>query len=127
MPDKPSPRRDADKERFWRGCVTRWRNSGLSVREFCRRESLSEPSFYSWRRELARRVASQALPRRATRPRLRGAQKPAGFVPVHVLAPHSRSSAVEIVLPRGRRVRVRPGFDRVTLETVLDLLERRPC
>ena len=127
MPSKHGAPRDADKERFWRGCIARWRSSGLSVREFCRREALSEPSFYSWRRELARREESQAVPRRSSAPRLRGTPKPTAFVPVHVLATHSTPAAVEILLPRGRRVRVRPGFDHATLEAVLDLLERRPC
>jgi hypothetical protein len=121
------PQRNADKERFWRGCLARWRGSRLSVREFCRREALSEPSFYAWRRELARREASQPLPRPASRRRPRQTRKPAAFVPVHVVAPRSTGSSIEIVLPGGRRVRVRPGFDRVTLEAVLELLERRPC
>ena len=127
MPSTHGPRRDADKERFWQGCVTRWRRSGLSVREFCRREALSEPSFYSWRRELARREEGQAVPHRSSRPRFRSMQRPTAFVPVQVIAPQAASSAVEIILPRGRRVRLRPGFDRLTLEAVLDILERRPC
>lgn len=127
MPSKHGGPRDAGKERFWRGCITRWRGSGLSVREFCRREALSEPSFYSWRRELARREQGQAVPHRSSRPRLRRTPKPTAFVPVHILATRSNQAAVEIILPRGRRVRVRPGFDHVTLEAVLDLLERRPC
>lgn len=127
MRSKHGPGRDADKERFWRGCVTRWRSSGLSVREFCRREALSEPSFYSWRRELARREEGEPVFRRSSRPRPRRTEKPTAFVPVHVVAPRSTHSAVEIILPRGRRVRLRPGFDRVTLEAVLDILERRSC
>ncbi|MGH7135977.1 MAG: IS66 family insertion sequence element accessory protein TnpA, partial [Pirellulales bacterium] len=52
MASSHGPRRDAAKHRFWERCVSRWRKSGLSVREFCRREALSEPLFYSWRREL---------------------------------------------------------------------------
>lgn len=127
MPSTHGARRDADKERFWQGCVSRWRSSGLSVREFCRREALSEPSFYSWRRELARREQGQAVPRRSARPRRRAIQKPTTFLPVQVIAPQATNSGVEIILPRGRRVRLRPGFDRLTLEAVLDILERRPC
>jgi hypothetical protein len=50
-------------------------------------------------------------------------------VPVEVVAANfaAPSAGIEILLPRGRRLRVRPGFDRVTLETVLEILERRPC
>jgi len=122
---KHGARRDADKERFWRECISRWRSSGLSVRDFCRREALSEPSFYSWRRELSRREANRPVSRRSSRPRPQPTTT--AFMPVHVVASRSSDSAIEIVLPRGRRVRVRSGFDRDTLQVVLDLLERQPC
>jgi hypothetical protein len=36
-------------------------------------------------------------------------------------------SGVEICLPGGRRVAVRPGFDGKTLADVLAVLEVRPC
>lgn len=126
MASKHGPRRDTDKERFWRARVVQWRRSGLPVRKFCRREGLSEPLFYSWRRELARREMSASLAGEVTR------QEPAKatpFVPVRIVAPPpvSQATAIEIVLSRGRRVRVRPGFDRDTLQAVLDLLEQRPC
>jgi len=48
-------RRNPAKELFWRQVFTHWQRSGLSVRAFCTQESLSEPSFYVWRRELVRR------------------------------------------------------------------------
>ena len=37
---------------FWEAALRLWDESGLSVREFCSREGLSEHTFYSWRREL---------------------------------------------------------------------------
>jgi hypothetical protein len=46
-----SKRRD-EREEFWREKVARHRASGLSVREFCQRESLREQAFYVWRRRL---------------------------------------------------------------------------
>jgi len=129
MPSNHGPRRDADKERFWQGCVKQWRESGLSVRAFCRREALSEPSFYAWRRELARRGSSAPRSQQSSRAQPRRAAKRGGFVPLEVVAARLAAPAarIEIILPRGRRLRVRPGFDRATLETVLDVLERRPC
>ena len=45
------PRRREARE-FWEAAIRLWRDSGLSVREFCRREGLAEHTFYSWRREL---------------------------------------------------------------------------
>jgi transposase-like protein len=42
--------RDPKKEAFWRDAIRRQAQSGMSVREFCRRHRLSEPSFYERRR-----------------------------------------------------------------------------
>lgn len=47
----------SEKEEFWRFVLTQRIESGLSVRDFCRQEGLSEPSFYSWRRTIAGRDA----------------------------------------------------------------------
>ena len=46
-----------EKEEFWRFVLSQWIESGLSVRDFCRQEGLSEPSFYAWRRKIADRDA----------------------------------------------------------------------
>lgn len=48
-------RRSAEKEAFWRLVFEEHRASGQSVRAFCQQESLSEASFYAWRKELERR------------------------------------------------------------------------
>jgi hypothetical protein len=129
MASSHGPRRDPDKQRFWQARIARWRRSGLSVREFCRRESLAEPLFYAWRRELARREAPEAGDGRHSAPPRRMAPRPAAFVPVEIVAPPrtGQATAIEVLLPRGHRLRVRPGFDRKTLEAVLDILERPPC
>jgi len=52
--------RDGAKERFWRRAVRQQAASGLGVRAFCRERSLSEASFYAWRRTLAERDAEAA-------------------------------------------------------------------
>lgn len=129
MANHHGPRRDLAKQRFWQACVGRWRRSGLSVREFCRRESVSEALFYAWRRELARREAIESPLARQPAPPRQAAFKPAAFVPVEVVGPQPMgpAAAIEILLPRGRRLRVRPGFDRDTLEAALEILERRSC
>jgi transposase len=126
MASNDGARRDLSKQRVWQARVAQWRRSGLSVREFCRREGLSEPLFYSWRRELAQREMCASPAAGVAR---QGRSRPGAFVPVHVVAPHpvGQRVAIEIVLPSGRRVRVRPGFDRATLQAVLDVLEHLPC
>jgi hypothetical protein len=57
------PQRNAEKERFWREAICRRRRSGQSVRGSCRNETLSEPSFYAWRRELKQRDDKQPVGR----------------------------------------------------------------
>jgi hypothetical protein len=111
----PINQRSSNKEQFWRTTVQQWRASGLSVRAFCARRSLSEPSFYAWRRTLQESDAAQVR-----------------FVPVQVVAQQTAPAAdgasaaadtLELVLDGGRRLRVRPGFDGPTLTRLLALLE----
>lgn len=40
----------SEKESFWRECISLWDDSGLSARQFCRREGLGYQSFLSWKR-----------------------------------------------------------------------------
>ncbi len=49
--------RSAEKEEFWRLVLSEFDGSGQTAREFCQNEGLKEASFYSWRREIARRDA----------------------------------------------------------------------
>jgi hypothetical protein len=44
--------RDVRKEHQWRQWIHQWQHSGLSVRAFCGRHSLTQASFYAWRRIL---------------------------------------------------------------------------
>lgn len=45
-------RASLERRRVWRGRLAEQRRSGLSIAEYCRRQGLSEPSFYLWRRRL---------------------------------------------------------------------------
>ncbi len=51
MSDSSRSKRE-ETEEFWEAAIRLWGESGLSVREFCRREGLTENAFYSWRRKL---------------------------------------------------------------------------
>lgn len=53
-------KRDATKEAGWRDAIGRQAKSGLSVREFCRQNRLSEPSFYERKRTYRQRDAAKA-------------------------------------------------------------------
>ena len=104
------------KQTYWLDLVQSWQRSNLSVREFCQRHQLSEPSFYSWRRVLRERGLIDESA---------SAVKPA-FVKLALDAEAPTANAVEVVL--GRRVlRVRPGFDADMLLELVRLLEEPAC
>ena len=47
--------RDMAKEAYWREVLKQFSASGLSVREFCKREQITESAFYAWRRTIGER------------------------------------------------------------------------
>jgi hypothetical protein len=75
------------KRSEWLDRLRRFSRANLSVSEFCRREQVSVPSYYQWRRKLAdavREVEGQ----------------PATFIPVQV----ARSADLEVTFPNGARL-----------------------
>jgi len=103
--------RDRAKEAFWRRVIREQPKSGLSVRAWCVRHSVTEPSFYGWRRQLARRDE---------------AFQTASFVPVQVTAEargaEDPASRIEIMFPDARRVAIIGAVDRGALRDVLAVL-----
>ena len=132
----------SERQTYWEEAMRRWRESGQSVREFCRNEGVRESAFYFWRRELAQRshrteAANGARPQASPlttashsseRASSRHSSVPS-FLPVRVVEDVAveAASGVEIILAHGCTVRVRAGFDRQTLTDVLAVLEVRPC
>ena len=107
-------RRDLAKERRWRETLTRQAASGLSVRAFCRQEKLAESAFYAWRRIVAERDAAAKPARQAS-----------AFVPLSVIEPASRETAIEIALAGGRTLRLPPAITAERLAEVVQALEGR--
>jgi hypothetical protein len=88
----------------WREIIREQQVGGLSVTAFCRRARVPQSSFFAWRRKLRDAVTFaevQVAPEPACDPR-----------------------GIELRLPGGRCVVVRPGFDRRTLLELVDTLER---
>jgi hypothetical protein len=126
-------KRDRGREQFWRRMLRLWRRSGLGVRDFCAEHSITEPSFYAWRRIVAERDQEAARVRaKAERDSAHRAAPGSDadapvFVPLRVIDV-STQVAFEVVLERGRVVRVLRGFDAATLRQLLAILEEeRPC
>jgi transposase-like protein len=93
-----------------------WRRSGLSAREFSRREGLQKTSLWRWSRELGQVAAELRKPKDLI-----------AFAPVHVAnaAPKPVASAERVVaevLVRDVRIRVLAGADAVQVADLVKAL-----
>jgi transposase-like protein len=79
----------------WRRLVSEQARSGHSVKAFCRKHGLCRPYFFVWKRRLQGSAAAKFVEVQVT-----------GRVPCT-----SGDAGVEIRLPNGRSLMVRPGFD----------------
>jgi len=108
--------RDPELERQWRERIARWQASGLTVREFCRRQGLLETSFYYWKRELRKRDAAasatlKSSPAKKSRPT---------FLPLTVLP--AATLSVKVRCPSGHVV-VLSACDAASLASLFVALE----
>jgi transposase len=115
------PRRiDPGKHRRWQRIIREAANSGLSIREFCRRRKLTVSHFYWWQRRLEMAV------RKGTSLKSDGDQRPASFALVSDESA-ATDAGIELVLGDGRRLRIRKGVDGETLRAVLAAMEPDRC
>ena len=71
--------RKKNSENYWRDMLNRQSRSGLSVREFCAKAGVSQPSFYAWRRKFRERGGNNMRSRKSRRrveQRRRGGARP---------------------------------------------------
>ena len=107
-----SKARESDAAARWREVVRGHAESGLSVAAYCRRVRVPASSFYAWRRKL--RDAEPLSP----------SSNQSAFAEVRVMSESANDhGALELHLRRGRRVIVRPGFDRQILLDLVATLE----
>jgi hypothetical protein len=114
--------RDPGREAFWRRTLTAFGKSGLSVREFCRRQKLAETAFYFWRRTIHERGPQP----RSSQQRRRA--KPPAFLPL-VLGNVPATAGIKLDLRGGRSLRLSESFpvDRlVSLVLALEAAEGKP-
>jgi hypothetical protein len=112
-----------DREHFWRDHVAGWKSSGLSLRLYSERHGLKAGTLGYWNS----RLKAQALDAPASSA---GPEAGATFLAVHVAepavsAPEPRDDRIELVLKGGSILRVGRGFDAMTLDRLLDVVERR--
>ena len=124
--------RDPAKEKYWRRLLGRWRRSGLTGRDFCAANGVSEPSFYGWKREIARRDQEIRVHTGATTPAAGSGAASAAALPAFVPVtfdpvPAEPAPCLEVVLSGGRLLRVRGGLDAALLRQLLAVLEEPLC
>ena len=112
-----------DREQFWRDHVAGWKSSGLSLRLYSERHGLKAGTLGYWNSRL-KAQAADALTSSA------GSETAATFLAVHVAepvvnVPEPRDDRIELVLKGGSVLRVGRGFDAMTLDRLLDVVERR--
>jgi hypothetical protein len=90
----------------WAERIAAQRASGMSVKQFCREQGLTEHSFYAWRKRLQEPgpVRFALVERSARRPE------------------RAAEAALELVLTTGERLRIGTGVEPSTLRLVLDIL-----
>ena len=103
---------ETNQRQFWQMAIDAWQSGGLSVRQLCKQEGLSEPSFYSWRKRLKKSPDPK--------PDHRTDCSPESFIQVSL--PGGSASGVEFVLSSGHTLRIPVGVDRQTLTAVLSAL-----
>lgn len=119
----------------WSERVARWIESGQSGAEFAEAIGVNVWTLRKWRQRMSeeKRSTAQALESgpstRVRGPRAAAAQRPPlAFVELLTSAPpppEAAAAPLELVLDRGRLVRIRAGFDPQTLQRLLAVLEAR--
>jgi|LakMenEpi13Sep09_1017268.scaffolds.fasta_scaffold16115_2 transposase len=84
---------------LWAGRMKRYRASSLTVHEFCRREGVSVPSFYQWRKKLAHCPAEPT------------------FIPVSL--PPSGAAPITLKLPGGAEIEIEASVDPLMLRRLI--------
>ena len=99
-----------ERRRHWADQVERWRESGLTQRQFCKNEGLPIERFGAWKRRLERESQSESS-LVAVPPRI-------------VSSALFTAPALRLVVDERYRVEIPDSFSASTLETVLQVLSR---
>ena len=112
-------KKNTERELHWRKIVDRQAGSGLSIRQFCAKEGITQPSFYAWRKRLGERKPDD---RRARKPRRRTDELAHGreFISLEL---RDSASALEVIHPLGCQVRVIGEVNLTALRQVLEVLD----
>lgn len=107
---KTTPTRYQAKHDYWEEHVRRWKGSGLSQAEYCRKKIISLKCFVYWKRKLLPSELSTCL---VEVPRFKAAKVLSHFNPLRLRIGDRYSIEIE------------PGFDPDTLDRLLRVVENR--
>jgi hypothetical protein len=137
----------SERARSWRRWLAKWRRSGLTQAEFCRRFGLKAVTFAWWKRRLsaeggttpAADVPSPGRPvgrpsrrsswgrrgiaRGTARDTARDTARSTARAFVEVPIPRPASTSYEIILERGRIIRLPRDFDPQTVSRLITAVE----
>lgn len=115
-------KKNCEAEARWREILKRQAGCGLSVRQFCTEEGISEPSFYAWRKKLRTRNGNSKGMGPIHAHREEAADNSGLFLPLTLLP---AAGTLEIVHPLGYRIQVTGDVNPVTLRHVIETLDER--
>jgi transposase len=112
----------------WAKRIQRWKDSGLTAREFASEVGLSAASLSFWKWRLKKDQAQSTKPTKRAKLARREAAQPIRFVEVRDAMRASVASSdarLELVVGSRYVVRVPNDFDETALRKVLDVVEHR--
>ena len=96
---------------YWQEHISQWSESGLTQAEYCRRNKISAAAFHWWKGQFRKKSKAQKKPSTSMQ-----------FVEVHGVPPAS-GETYEVVLSRGRAIRVGSDFDSGVLKRLIAAVE----
>jgi transposase-like protein len=93
------------RDEDWRTRISAQERSGISVKQFCEQQGVTEQSFYYWRKRLQTTTSMRFA-----------------LVEAELRRGTAEHAALELVLRTGERLRISAGVDAATLRQVLEAL-----
>jgi len=109
----------------WAKRVERWKDSGLTAKEYAAEVGVNAHSLVWWKWRLSSTAAPTSKAARAPRRAKRSSEGASALTFIELPAA-TGAEPLEILLPSSLRVRVPAGFDATALRRLLDVLVARP-
>lgn len=103
----------------WMHLISERQDSGLSVREWCTQNNLSENSYYYWLRKIRSTALEEYLPEKESE-----STSPVVFAPLQISGEQNQSNVSIIIHMGDTDIVVRDGVSPKTLETVVLTLKK---